>query len=438
MEKRNKGKILKTVLAVLVAVLIVECAAFATFKIRDAKSGSPDTQETAETTENVQTEDADTSVTTLVFASDYQPEGDFPAPSETFTNILKAIVADGKSPDNVIFCGDYTNDGFLYNYDCSPDDSIEEIRSIIGSECSGVPQDDIIFVQGNHDRLTDAVTSSGLHEYDGYLVYVLDTEQDFPWRQGKSTEYRDRVIASSEELKACLDGLIARGEKRPVFIAGHVPLHFSARTSSMHSTGDNMYAAYMFDAVNEAAKSLDIIYLFGHNHSKGWDCWLGGSSVYRAPGDSILIPDGGNSTHTTDDYTAETLNFTYMNAGYTGYYMNCAPGEYSSDPESPYRAADETLTCTVAEIYPDSIVLTRYDGNGKHILGAAGEADPYAGGIDRDLIGPEHYSKETAGPVTIKRNGGYKNGKIKTDKTIDEAADKTNENADGNEEKDAA
>lgn len=165
-----------------------------------------------------------------------------------------------------------------------------------------------------------------------------------------------------------------------------------------------MYAGYIFDVVNEAAKSLDIIYMTGHEHSKGWACYLGGACMFRAAGETLLIPEPGDRTDWTDEFREETLNFTYMNAGFTGYYMNCAAEEYSSDPDSPYRAADETLTCSTAEIYADRIVITRYDGEGDHVLGAAGEADPYKGGIDKGLIGPEHYSRETPGPVTVSRS----------------------------------
>ena len=47
--------------------------------------------------------------------------------------------------------------------------------------------------------------------------------------------------------------------------------------------------------------------------------------------------------------------------------------------------------------------MTRYDTEGVHELGHAGEADPYKGGIDAGLIGPEHYSAETGSPQEIKR-----------------------------------
>lgn len=353
---------------------------------------------------------------TIFFASDYQPEDGFDDPSETLRAILEAAKADGKEINRVVMCGDYTNDPVFQNYQISPDNSIEEIREIVAAECpsveTGVSEeetaddqssgDDILFVQGNHDALTSQISQSGLHEYDDCLIYILNTEEDFPWKQGKTMGCLAKVRRSSAEMKTCLDELIRKGETRPVFIAGHVPLHFTARTSSMHTTGDNLYSSLIFDVVNDAAESLDIVYLFGHNHSKGWDCYLGGSCVYKAKGDTILIPRFEETWVNTDEYTEEMLNFTYLNAGYTGYYMNCGTDEYFAGRIEEFRAADETLTGTVFEVYEDRIVVTRYDNDGVHVLGHKGEADPYKGGIDAGLITEESYSKEIKSPQEIK------------------------------------
>ena len=341
---------------------------------------------------------------TLFFASDDQEEPGFDAPADTLKGLLAATKADGKSVDKVVICGDYTNDAVMHDYQLSPDDSIEEIRGIAVSECPGVSAEDVLFVQGNHDKLTEQITPTGLYEYDDYLIYVLNTEEDFPWKQGKKSGCLAKVRESSAAMKECFDKLIENGETRPVFIAGHVPLHFTARTSSKHTTGDNLYSSLIFDVVNDAAESLDIVYLFGHNHSKGWDCYMGGSSVYKAKGDTILIPLYNEYVVDTDEYAEETLNFTYMNAGYTGYYMNCAPAQYTNGGEG-YHAADESLTGTLFEVYTDRIVVTRYDTGGVHVLGHAGEADPFKGGIDAGLIDEEAYSKETKSPQEILRYG---------------------------------
>ena len=362
------------------------------------------TGETVTEQEEARADEEGIPLATVFFASDYQAEPGFAAPADALRGSMAAAKSDGKIIDSIVICGDYTNDGVLHDYQLSPDESIEEIRGIAKEEIPGMSDEDMVFVQGNHDKLTGQITESGLHDEGDYLIYVLNTEEDFPWKQGKKSGCLAKVTKASEAMKDCFDELILKGETRPVIIAGHVPLHFTARTSSRHSTGDNLYSSLIFNVVNEAAGSLDIVYLYGHNHSKGWDCYMGGSSVFRSKGDTILIPEFNEYKVDTDMYSEETLRFTYLNAGYTGYYMNCAPEEYDEDDPDKYAAADTTLTATVLELYADRIVATRYDSEGVHVLGHAGEGDPYKGGIDKDLIDVENYSKETQSPFTIRRD----------------------------------
>ena len=387
----------------MIALLVVAAAAVGISRLHKEEQSGAKGQTANEAEEQVEEQQIDEEagpLATLFFASDYQEEPGFDAPADTLRGLLRAAKTDGKNIDKVVICGDYTNDAVLHDYQLSPDESIAEIKEIVKTECSAASAEDVLFVQGNHDKLTDQITPTGLYEYDDCLIYILNTEEDFPWKQGKKAGCLDKVRGSSAVMKECFDKLIENGETRPVFIAGHVPLHFSARTSSKHTTGDNLYSSLIFDVVNDAAESLDIVYLFGHNHSKGWDCYMGGSSVYKAKGDSILIPLYNEYVMDTDEYAEETLNFTYLNAGYTGYYMNCAPAQYTNGGEG-YHAADETLTGTVFEIYPNRIVATRYDTEGVHVLGHAGEADPFKGGIDKGLIYEEAYSKESNSPQEI-------------------------------------
>ena len=338
--------------------------------------------------------------TVLVAGSDFQASTNEESAANV-TDLLTAIKTYGgyAQVDGMLFGGDYTN-----AYGVTKEQSEVGMAALREAATGVYPElnsSNMILIQGNHDAMTDEISSSGLHEFDDYLVYVLNTQNDFPWKQGKTAGALSKVKASSEALGACLTELADRGETRPVIIAGHVPLHFTARTSSRHTTGDNMYSSLVFDVVNEAGKDLDIIYLFGHNHSKGWDCYMGGSSVMRKAGDTVLIPELNETSVTTDKYTEETLTFTYMNAGYTGYYMNCGPEELDAGEKELYSAADETLTGTVFEIYSDRIVITRYDTEGVHELGHAGEADPYKGGIDTGLIPEESYSKSTESPQEV-------------------------------------
>lgn len=399
-QSRNRNRNSNRIKIVIILILLCACAVAAAFLLRynDSRSGKvpAEPEATEAQAEAEETEEWDETPNAVILAaSDYQYDSHFKDPADTLRGLIRAVYADGKKPEALLFCGDYTNDARLHDYQLSPEEPIGEIRSIIGEEAPSIKSENTLFVQGNHDSLSESIAESGLHEYDEYLVYVLNTENDFPWKQGKVAGCHLKVARAASEMEKCFDKLIAEGETRPVIIAGHVPLHYTARTSSRHTTGDNLYSSLIVDVLNDAAMDLDIIYLFGHNHSKGWDCYLGGSCVFIEPGYDMLVPEFDDSDVNTDTYRKETIGFTYMNAGYVGYYMNCAPDEYSSDPDSPYRAADETLTCTVLEVYDERVEIFRYDENGKHLLGAAGEGNPYKGGIDADLIGPENYSRPT-------------------------------------------
>ena len=349
----------------------------------------------------------------LFFASDYQSEKGWPSPADNLRSVLEAAFADGKKPEEFIICGDYSNDRKLHDYQISPDDAIAEIRDTVTSLVPDVSENDFVFVQGNHDKMTESIAASGLHEYGNYLVYVLNTENDFPWKQGKVSGSLDKVQHSAEEFSTCMKELTEKGETRPVIVAGHVPLHFTARTSSKHTTGDNLYSGIMFDAVNEAGKSLDLIYLFGHNHTKGWDCYMGGSCVFVPPGDSILIPEYSEGDASTDTFRREELSFTYMNAGYVGHYMNCSPKEIENGTSDEYDAADMTLTGTVCEIYPDRIVLTKYSADGIHDMNGQGEGDPYMDHLDAALISDDYYRGRADSPQTIRRLHADKEAELK-------------------------
>lgn len=330
------------------------------------------------------TENAGEPLETLLFASDYQQEEDYaPKPLDILSDILTAVYNDGIMLDNAVFCGDYTNDSARINYNCSPESAISEIKEAFLKFDADFPVDTMLFSQGNHDELTESVAVTGLYEFEDYFVYVLNTETDYPWHQG-SDPYLDKISredvveAGAERLQKALDELIAAGESRPVFIAGHVPLHYTARTSTMRESGDNLYSSYIFDVVNEAAQTLDVVYLFGHNHSGGWDNYLGGSTICLQIGDRILLPHINEGMAQTDNYDAATLNFTYINAGYVGYDSSIA---------------DNTLTCTVCEIYDTKVVLTRYSANGPWQIHGEGRScdDP----DDTAIIPEDEYVKGT-------------------------------------------
>lgn len=317
---------------------------------------------------------AEEPIATLFFASDYQYKSGYGQPSDNLSALMGAVNKSGKGEDvdTAVFCGDFSSSGSNYDTDVSSNTS--EVKTLAGQKFPNL--NNTVMLQGNHDIFNSDMSSTGAHEYDNYIIYVMNTGNANPWSQGAAGA-KSTVQTGADDLETYLNGLISSGDKRPVFIATHVPLHMSSRTSSLYRSGDNMYSSYLFNVINTAAESLDIVYLYGHNHSHGWDSYLGGSSVYRTKGDTLPVPDcNGVTTNYTDKYTNETLKFTYMNAGYVGYY---------SENTSP---ADDTLTCSVVEIYSDHMTVTRYDKKGEHKLGSKGSYNTSAdGGIYNDANG---------------------------------------------------
>lgn len=382
-----KNKRLGILTAALAIAVVVAGAFIVNGAMKDAAKQQAEQKklEAAQKTEEVVEEEPSELEATLFFASDYQ-DGEQGAPSDNLKRILNAVKAEKTSLDGMIFCGDYSNVSGKSNYEITPEPAISEIKGIMGEMYPDLTEENMIFTQGNHDPLTISIKSPGLHEFDKYLVYVNNTEIDFPWKQGATSGSLYKVTHTAEVMKIRLNKLIEQGEKRPIIIAQHVPLHYTARTASGHGTGDNLYSSLVFDVVNEAANELNIIYVTGHNHSGGWDNYMGGSCYFKKPGDTILIPEFDKNKTTTETYKKETLNFTYLNAGYTGY-----------SKASP----DNALTGTVCEIFDNKIVFTKYSSEGVHPLSAAGAAntDP----DDSTLIPSENYSKALESPQKIER-----------------------------------
>ena len=212
----------------------------------------------------------------------------------------------------------------------------------------GLGYDDILFVQGNHDPAgTNSLDTTGAHDSAYYGVYQLN-EDDYPW--GSSAQVTQTAAA---QLDAYLDAKAEAGYSKPIFVITHLPLHHTTRMNG--SRTDNSYARYIVDVLNEAGdKGLNIIFMFGHNHSGSYDSYIGLDCIYNQPGDSILVtkPEGG----TVSDYESVPINFTYMNAGYLGYVAGQA----------------RQLTSTIFEIYEDRVEIFRYSNNGLVPLKKAG------------------------------------------------------------------
>ena len=293
-------------------------------------------------------------VTTVLTGSDFQhPDGN-EAGQKTVDSIVAAIKNDGiEKADGFIFCGDYDHDLTLL-----PGPTGDGVKALTESVDKLVdPNGSHVFVQGNHDsaKETAGLSKSGNNDPENgkYGVFVIN-EDDYMWLNFSSAVIRGTV----NSLRNYLNEKIASDFTAPIFVVSHLPLHYTMRTKLF---GDAKYARYILDILNEAgAKGLNIIFLYGHDHASGWDDYLGGAAVCLEKGDTITISKKGNQLKNE----TETINFTYMNAGFTGYYDN-------------HNGADDALTMSVFQIYDDRVVISRYDANGKHNVSSAGVINSY-------------------------------------------------------------
>lgn len=288
-------------------------------------------------------------VTRVLAGSDFQhPDGN-EAGQKTVTAIINAIKADGvDSADGFIFCGDYDHDLTML-----PGPTSKGVNALTAIVNKFVPADaSHVYVEGNHDSAigTAGLSKSGNNDpaSKAYGVFVIN-EDDYMW-----TNLSGQVVKNTaDDLRLYLNEKLAEGYNAPIFVVSHLPLHYSCRT---REAGDAKYAGYLFDILNVAGeKGLNIIFLFGHDHSNGWDDYLGGACVCLEKGDSINIAKKGNQFK----WETKTLNFTYMNAGYTGYYNN-------------ENGADDALTMSLFTITDDSVTIDRYSAEGKHDLKSSG------------------------------------------------------------------
>ncbi len=310
---------------------------------------------------NPNTEEVAT-VTRVIAASDFQhPDGIEPG-QEIIKKLMASIQNAGiTSADGFLFCGDYAH----HTYGIV-EETVEGIKAIKETISPMVKEENTVFVQGNHDASlgTEGLSPSGDNdpESGAYGVFVLNNS-DYMWHN----DNEETIKRSAQRLTEYLNEKLILSYDKPIFVISHLPLHYSMRT---RYDGDKMHANYIFDVLNEAGKKgLNIIFMFGHDHSNGWDDYIGGSCVYLAKGDQILI-----AQNSKEEFKSETLNFTYLNAGYVGYYTNV-------------NGADDTLSMTVFEITDDIVTVTRYSEAGPYNLKSEGITNRYnnESGYDPDL-----------------------------------------------------
>ena len=276
--------------------------------------------------------------------------------------IARSAYEAGAEIDISFWAGDYA-DGSVYadGSDTSATETparIQYIKDTLGTYWSDV---EFYFAQGNHDgsqHIGTVLDETGPKEYDDFILYQIN-EDDFPWWQAGYSSYSsedtclEKINATTETLGAYLDGLIAAEDQRVVFIYTHVPLHWSSRSTTMNSWwSDNIHADILFNMINEKAENLDIVFLYGHNHSENYaDAYPDGGTVnFFAPGDEIRIPNG--QVAASGNYTVETIKFTYLNAGYVG--------------ATAAGFSPSVSTASVITLSPEKVEFTRYTSTGHY------------------------------------------------------------------------
>jgi uncharacterized repeat protein (TIGR02543 family) len=306
--------------------------------------------ESIEVLREEQQEDEDTPLARVLTFSDYQKwssswtnDWDFLQPQ--LTEILEAAADDGASPDYFLFGGDFS----CLNSASESEEGMRQVLSIVQSQFPNLNDDDMVLLQGNHDPAdTSGMASTGAYYFDDFIIYAVN-EDDFPTKQGDESVLTT-VQKTASDLESWLEGRIAEGEKRPILIASHTGLHYDIDRRD----GNNQYAYVLFDAINEAAKQLDIVFLFGHNHTNG-DEQVGGSLTFYRKGQKLNVCTETSISEKSG--TPYTLNFNYMNYGYVGYI-----GDIYNQP-TEFTPTD-VLTCSILSIYNDRIEVSRYSRDG--------------------------------------------------------------------------
>lgn len=324
----------------------------------------------------------------VLAGGDFQEAGDPANSADNVRNILAQVSQKYQTMNGFLFVGDYDCD--THNDEAATKGGIEALMGAVQGKYPNLNDENSVLVQGNHDYKDSRIDATGGHDMDvngdgtyDYSAYVLN-EDDYPNGGGSQAGIQDLA----NNLKTWLNNKIGEGYDRPVFIVSHLPLAYTPRTVTQ---GDAKYAKYIFDVLNDAgANGLNIIFLHGHDHAFGPDNYMGGEAIYLPKGDKICIAEAGS----TSAWTEETLNFCYMNAGYTGYYSD--PYTYNT------TAGTDKLTMTVFAITGTEVTVERYSANGLYNLKSAGYNGSYSNtSVTNVSLGLPEYSTVYTSPQTI-------------------------------------
>ena len=276
----------------------------------------------------------------IVTGSDFQDAGT--KAYDRFGRLLTVMKNDGlPTPDSMLVGGDYTK--LLFDYAVP---GIAQIRKNLTEIYPEADAERVVCIQGNHDNVSSGFAKTGFYDMGAYNLYVIN-EDDFPWMQMLRPGVDRCIKKVADDLEKHMNALIDAGDKRPVIVMTHLPLHHTSRTMY----GENKYASYIFNVLNEAGKTLDVVFLFGHQHSGDYDDYIGGSVNFLRAGETLRVPKADSQGETA--YTEETLAFTYANCGYVGYSNN-------SESETSTNA----LTLGVIQLSETNIRFVKYTEEG--------------------------------------------------------------------------
>ena len=286
--------------------------------------------------------------TILVAGSDFQVGG---FKSDNVEALLETLSIFGiTKADRAFFCGDYTIESME---SATSHLGIQKLKNVFAP----LVGKQTLFIQGNHDIETTAgLATAGNNDpaNKAYGAFVINEDQYREWGNK-----REDTVAAANSLRIYLEQKYSQGFKKPIFVLCHIPLHWSNRTVKDGSGTD---ADLLVDVLNEyGKKGLNILFLYGHNHSGGYDDAMGGGAVYLKKGDTMEVCYNSDKRA----HQPRTIHFTYMNAGFIGYYSTTEP------------TADNAVTISVFRIQEDgSVIITRYDKNGVHPLKSKGVWHP--------------------------------------------------------------
>ncbi|MCR5306688.1 MAG: metallophosphoesterase [Oscillospiraceae bacterium] len=260
----------------------------------------------------------------------------------------------GYIPSLVICSGDFVNGPTAYRD--------TELNRYFPQIVSGLGGLDAVFVAGNHDSAEAAAMMSaaaGLGaspELSPAGGLIFDGESEAVAAGGRNSRFAQGIVTYGINFASVVrneasdpyytyESVIGDTERflqetaadyhgELVIISAHSGLHVigmqpeseTAYQSQLRAwLGDNIYnvdmAYELAETINRYAEQydMDIIYLFGHNHSRGE------TELFLTDGDRLISP----RCYSDRSFGSMTLHFTYANAGYLSSVIGSAAAHFT-------------------------------------------------------------------------------------------------------------